>query len=326
MSVAVVESGLHSTLSHQIEIATAAEVFSQESLARGVEEQIRALKEGVMEYGCAHYRRRCLIRAPCCNGIFNCRHCHNEAMNANEADPSKRHDLPRHKVERVICSLCGLEQDVHQVCSGCGVSMGDYYCSICRFFDDDVSKGQFHCDSCGICRVGGQEKFFHCDKCGCCYAVALQKGHSCVENSMHHNCPVCFDYLFDSISDITVLRCGHTIHSECLREMTLHAQFSCPVCSKSVCDMSSAWERLDQEIAATPMPDAYRNKLVWILCNDCGGSSEVPFHIVAHKCLHCYSYNTRQTRRSASSPPISSNSSPSSSSSPDSSSSSQSLY
>lgn len=28
---------------------------------------------------CQHYRRRCQIRAPCCNEIFTCRHCHNEA-------------------------------------------------------------------------------------------------------------------------------------------------------------------------------------------------------------------------------------------------------
>lgn len=33
---------------------------------------------------------------------------------------------------------------------------------------------------------------------------------------------------------------------------------------------------------------------VWILCNDCGVNSHVQFHIVAHKCLSCNSYNTKQ--------------------------------
>lgn len=28
---------------------------------------------------CAHYKRRCKIRAPCCGEVFGCRHCHNEA-------------------------------------------------------------------------------------------------------------------------------------------------------------------------------------------------------------------------------------------------------
>lgn len=33
----------------------------------------------VFELRCSHYKRRCKIRAPCCNEIFDCRHCHNEA-------------------------------------------------------------------------------------------------------------------------------------------------------------------------------------------------------------------------------------------------------
>lgn len=32
---------------------------------------------------CNHYRRRCKIRAPCCNQIFFCRHCHNESTVVN---------------------------------------------------------------------------------------------------------------------------------------------------------------------------------------------------------------------------------------------------
>jgi predicted RNA-binding Zn-ribbon protein involved in translation (DUF1610 family) len=35
---------------------------------------------------------------------------------------------------------------------------------------------------------------------------------------------------------------------------------------------------------------------IWILCNDCGMTSRVQFHILAHKCPGCSSYNTRQTR------------------------------
>lgn len=35
---------------------------------------------------------------------------------------------------------------------------------------------------------------------------------------------------------------------------------------------------------------------VGILCNDCGAKGEVSFHIVAHKCLSCNSYNTKQTQ------------------------------
>jgi ribosomal protein L37AE/L43A len=36
---------------------------------------------------------------------------------------------------------------------------------------------------------------------------------------------------------------------------------------------------------------------VWILCNDCGSNTNVRFHLIAHKCSSCGSYNTRQTQR-----------------------------
>ncbi|KAF3683647.1 putative lipase-like [Capsicum annuum] len=99
---------------------------------------------GKMGYGCVHYRRRCRIRAPCCNEVFDCRHCHNEAMSLlrNIFD---RHELVRHDVKQVA-----------HVCTNCGVNMGEYFCEVCKFYDDDIDKGQFHCDDCGICSLGGQ--------------------------------------------------------------------------------------------------------------------------------------------------------------------------
>jgi hypothetical protein len=42
----------------------------------------------------------------------------------------------------------------------------------------------------------------------------------------------------------------------------LYIRYACPLCSKSVCDMSKVWEKLDMEIAATPMPEPYQNKMV----------------------------------------------------------------
>lgn len=255
---------------------------------------IEKLDKGLMQYGCSHYRRRCRIRAPCCNEIFDCRHCHNEAKNSIDVERKHRHDLPRHEVQRVICSLCSTEQEVRQVCVNCGVCMGKYFCENCKLFDD-TSKEQYHCSGCGICRIGGRENFFHCYTCGCCYSIILKNSHPCVEGAMHHDCPVCCEYLFESTNDVSALPCGHTIHVHCLKEMQQHLQYACPVCSKSVCDMSKVWEKLDIEIAATPMPESYHNKMVRILCNDCGANSLVQFHVVAQKCPSCKSYNTRQT-------------------------------
>lgn len=170
--------------------------------------------------------------------------------------------------------------------------MGEYFCEICKFYDDDTKKEQYHCDDCGICRVGGKDNYFHCKKCGSCYSTALLDKHSCIENSMRHHCPICYEYLFDSLKDTTVLKCGHTMHAECFEEMMKHAQYSCPICSKSAIDMSKHWRKLDEEVRATIMPSDYQYK-VWILCNDCNRRSEVTFHIVGQKCGNCDSYNTR---------------------------------
>ena len=46
----------------------------------------------------------------------------------------------------------------------------------------------------------------------------------------------------------------------------------------------------------------FQCKQVWILCNDCGVKSHVQYHIVAHKCLSCNSYNTRQIQGAPATP------------------------
>lgn len=92
-----------------------------------------------------------------------------------------------------------------------------YSCLMCRFFSDAPDKHYYHCADCGICRVGAPNQYFHCKTCNACYAIEIKDTHVCVENSMHQNCPVCFEYLFDSTKQITVLPCGHTIHATCLR-------------------------------------------------------------------------------------------------------------
>ncbi|EXC31811.1 hypothetical protein L484_020638 [Morus notabilis] len=104
----------------------------------------------------------------------------------------------------------------------------------------------------------------------CCYSKLMEDGHRRVEKAMHQNCPVCFQFLFDSTEMISILPCG----LECLKEMELHHRYSCPVCSKSVCDMSKLC-----------VVDSFKHNQVWILCNDCGVKCAVQFHIVAHKCL-----------------------------------------
>ncbi|KAK9827252.1 hypothetical protein WJX81_003160 [Elliptochloris bilobata] len=251
-------------------------------------------ERGRGEYGCVHYRRRCRMVAPCCGEVFWCRHCHNEVKTANEWDPAKRHELDRAAVRELECALCGLRQATGPACVGCGAAFGAYACLRCCFFDDDLRKQQFHCDACGICRVGGRANFFHCATCGCCYAATLEGNHVCVENSMRQNCPVCFEYLFDSVRPTAVLPCGHTIHSDCLKEMERNRQLACPICMKSYADLAPVWRRMDEEVAATPMPGDFAAWTADIACNECNQAARVPFHILGLKCPGCASYNTRR--------------------------------
>ncbi|KAG2494262.1 hypothetical protein HYH03_007617 [Edaphochlamys debaryana] len=253
--------------------------------------------KGIKLYGCEHYRRRAMIVAPCCDRPFWCRHCHNAACNDNEVDPKRRHVLDRKAVREVVCGLCGLRQEKARSCSGCGVAFGRYTCLLCSFFDDDLTKECFHCQDCGICRVGGRHNFFHCRTCNCCYALSLRDSHVCIENSMHANCPVCCEFLFDSIKPINIMPCGHTIHQECLRSLADHSTYTCPVCMKSIMNTSAmerVWESMDQAVQQTPMPTEYAGMRVNILCNDCSTRSAAPFHVLGHKCGQCGSYNTRR--------------------------------
>ncbi|KAL0447472.1 UNVERIFIED_CONTAM: putative E3 ubiquitin-protein ligase RZFP34 [Sesamum latifolium] len=250
------------------------------------------LDKGYLKYGCSHYRRRCRIRAPCCNEIFDCRHCHNEAKNSISIEQKLRHDVPRHLVEKVICSLCATEQEVWFVLVV--ILRFNKSAKIVVYAWEDISVQFANCLM--MIRLRNSIIAMAVASAGCCYSVLLKSSHPCVERAMHQNCPVCFEYLFESRNDVIALPCGHTIHKSCLEEMKEHYQYACPICSKSVCDMSKVWEKFDVEIAATPMPPYCENKMVWILCNDCGCNSEVKYHVVAHKCPNCKSYNTRQTR------------------------------
>ncbi|KAL1224411.1 E3 ubiquitin-protein ligase MIEL1 [Cardamine amara subsp. amara] len=141
---------------------------------------------------------------------------------------------------------------------------------------------------------GGRDNFFHCQNCGACYVTELRDKHSCVENSTKNSCPLCYEYLFDSVKAAHVMSCGHTMHGDCFQQMTKEEEYyRCPICSKSLVDMSDEWQLLDREISATAMLVEY-NFEVTVLCNDCNKRSTAMFHILGPKCAHCSSYNTRR--------------------------------
>jgi hypothetical protein len=231
---------------------------------------------------CNHYTRKCLIRAPCCDKIFPCRLCHNE---------NSDHEINRYDIKKIICIECNTEQDCSNKCIKCNIQFANYYCDICHLWEDNLDKKIFHCDKCKICRVGGKENFFHCDKCNLCLSINLKDNHKCVENTANSNCPCCNENLFSSTMALSVLDCGHSIHKECLSKY-LQYNYNCPLCKKSIGDLSNYWSMIDNFLQNQEMPDEYKDKKSKIYCNDCEEQSEVKFHFIYHKCLNCNSYNT----------------------------------
>jgi zinc finger-like protein len=105
---------------------------------------------------------------------------------------------------------------------------------------------------------------------------------------------VCHEYLFDSHAPIKELPCGHFLHSSCFAQYTRY-NYTCPVCCKSIGDMSVYFKMIDSLLAAEAarMPAQYAGRTQAVLCHDCGRQGAADFHWVYHSCQHCRSYNTR---------------------------------
>ena len=63
--------------------------------------------------------------------------------------------------------------------------------------------------------------------------------------------------------------------------IVLASNYACPLCCHSAVDMTNHWRYLDEEVAATQMPDEYRDMTVWILCRDC---HQVTYRVSLYDC------------------------------------------
>ncbi|ESO87512.1 hypothetical protein LOTGIDRAFT_194257 [Lottia gigantea] len=240
--------------------------------------------EGVQEnFGCTHYKRKCILITPCCDKEYTCRVCH---------DDNENHELNRRSVEKLKCMKCNTIQKVSRTCTNCDIEFSKYCCNICNLYDDDISKKQFHCEFCGLCRLGGRENFFHCKKCDLCLATSLKGNHKCVEKVSHDVCAICRDDLHTSRLKLHVPDCGHLIHYDCYYNLLKSNNYACPTCNESLVDMGDVWKHLDEDLANTEMPEEYKNVILDILCRDCHKTSKAKFHVVGLKCGECGSYNT----------------------------------
>ncbi|GKZ82552.1 hypothetical protein AnigIFM56816_007373 [Aspergillus niger] len=236
--------------------------------------------------GCQHYKRNVKLQCYACKKWYTCRFCHDEIED---------HHLDRPKTEHMLCMLCGHAQPAAHSCEHCGETAAQYYCHVCKLWDNDANKSIYHCNDCGICRIGqglGKD-FFHCKTCSVCLPISIENTHRCIERSTQCDCPICGDYMFTSPETVVFMRCGHSIHQRCLSEYA-KTSYRCPICSKTITNMESTFRNLDRTIQSQPMPAEFRDTRALIYCNDCGAKSIVKYHWLGLRCDMCESYNTAQ--------------------------------
>ena len=223
------------------------------------------------------------MRAFCCNTFVPCRLCHDEMLD---------HKINRFETKEMKCKLCEFIQPVSNKCINCNEIMADYYCNICKFWSDDPNIKIYHCHDCGICRKGEKEDYIHCKICNSCINKEHFENHKCLEKSLDTDCPICNENLFNSTKSLSLLNCGHYIHTECMQNCLKSNNYQCPLCKKSMIDMKNYWEVLDNFLKEQKMPDEFKNTYCLLYCNDCEKRNYANYHFIYNKCKDCNGYNT----------------------------------
>ncbi|KAA8532686.1 hypothetical protein F0562_032719 [Nyssa sinensis] len=192
------------------------------------------------------------------------------SLATSATDKVSDHSMDRKATSEMMCMRCLQIQAIGPICKtpSCNeLLLAKYYCSVCKFFDDE--RTVYHCPFCNLCRVGNGlgVDFFHCMTCNCCLGMKLVD-HKCREKSLETNCPICCDFLFTSSATVRALPCGHFMHSACFQAYTC-THYICPICSKSLGDMAVYFGMLDALLASEDLPEEYRDRCQDILCNDC---------------------------------------------------------
>lgn len=284
---------LHSALflKHQQQNGVQFQKKMEQEAACATTSNVEDPETGQLLLGCEHYPRNCKLLADCCKSWVVCRHCHDQQ--------DLGHTMTRFDTKSIMCMLCNLEQPVSNKCinPACAIQFARYFCAKCKFFDGTPGKNIYHCDHCGICRVGeglGHDNF-HCSNCDACVSLKYEKNHRCLKRSLDAHCPVCKHYLFTSTKPVVFMKCGHTMHAHCFDEY-ISSYYTCPLCHKSLTNMTSYYNQIDQVVQRQTLPEEIRCRRAEILCHDCGGKCETQFHYLHLKCILCNSYNTRLIR------------------------------
>jgi len=234
---------------------------------------------------CSHYIRWTQPVCTDCNKNFPCHFCHNDNCD---------HTMNRNKTKYMKCLLCNCYQSINSKCINPDCYAKEHYntCLKCSLWCNK-KRSIYHCDKCNFCRVGKQNDYKHCDKCNMCLKNEFYDSHVCTHDNINSDCPICLDHVWCGQSAISTLKCGHIMHQDCLQQYFQANNYNCPLCSKSLFDMSNHWKEIESYVNTNQMPDEYKLWKSNILCSDCNKKSITHFHFVYHKCDFCNSWNTK---------------------------------
>jgi RING finger and CHY zinc finger domain-containing protein 1 len=256
---------------------------------------------------CTHYKKKYYLVAECCKKTYSCRFCHDEEEN---------HLIERKETKYMKCTACLCNTLIsNKSCQNKDcyhyLKKEKYFCEVCNVWFNDstlnlvninsilidnisINKKCFHCSDCGICRVGQKKDYKHCQKCNLCINSITFEQHNCTSNVKECDCPICLKGIWDSNDNPHILKCGHSVHLKCFFEFIRQDNYQCPLCKKSIIDMTEYWKRIELFKETQPIPSD-SEYIYWksnIHCNDCEKKSQVDYHFFYHKCMNCNGYNT----------------------------------
>ena len=174
------------------------------------------------------------IKLSCCEESYTCYRCHQENC---------KNQLSK-EILNIKCIKCNHEQEniniIPEKCENCDVQFGINNCTICNFRTDYTIT---HCNDCGECKFGKQENIVHCNTCNQCFRGV----HNCAPYYCQ-DCSICNSPLAENGMPIMKLKCSHYMHSPCYREFKKNKHAKCPICKKSIGDMTNEWQRIKNNI------------------------------------------------------------------------------
>lgn len=182
------------------------------------------------------------IKLSCCEVYYKCFSCHIESCKNQSVK----------NILNIKCIKCNHEQKnidiIPEKCENCDVEFGKNNCTVCNFRTNHKIT---HCFDCNECKFGKQENIVHCNICNQCFRGV----HKCAPYYCQ-SCSICNSSLAKNNVPIVKLKCEHYIHKSCYLELIKNNKNAkCPICKKSINDMTNEWRKIKNNIISFPISE-----------------------------------------------------------------------